>query len=68
MPRVGSPLLILFVDIYFYIYHMIQLSFFCKQRHVSMLFFCSKGLLCLYTHLKEKKEKTNTVPDVSRVT
>ena len=32
MSRVGSPLLILFVDIYFHVYHMIQLSFFCKAE------------------------------------
>ena len=50
MSRVGSPLLILFVDIYFHIYHMIQLSFFSKAEARLDAFLLFRGpTVSLYT-------------------
>ena len=57
MSRVGSPLLILFVDIYFHIYHMIQLSFFCKaEARLDAFLLFRWPTVSLYT--PERKRKT----------
>lgn len=68
LSRVGSPPLISFVDIYFYVYHMIQLSFFCKAEARLGAFLLFRGPTVSLHTPKRKEKKNTTVPEVSMVT